>query len=139
MDGPFSTELFEPLTDRELEILRLIADGLSNREIAQELYLATSTVKWYNHQIYSKLQVGNRKEARGRAHALRLLETTPAIQRHNLPVQSTAFVGREAELVEIAELLADRGLRLVTVLGPGGMGTIGYDDPLVMELQQLVK
>jgi len=40
--------LVEPLTERELEILRLIARGLSNREIASELFLTLGTVKWYN-------------------------------------------------------------------------------------------
>lgn len=41
---------------------------------------------------------------------------------HNLPVQSTRFVGREAELVELGRLLADQNVRLVTILGVGGMG-----------------
>jgi predicted ATPase/predicted Ser/Thr protein kinase len=49
--------------------------------------------------------------------------TPPAdAPRHNLPVQPTPFVGREAELTELARLLADPGVRLLTVLGAGGMG-----------------
>jgi predicted ATPase/DNA-binding SARP family transcriptional activator len=45
-----------------------------------------------------------------------------AASRHNLPPQPTPFVGREDELAQIAELLADRACRLLTVVGPGGMG-----------------
>jgi non-specific serine/threonine protein kinase len=48
--------------------------------------------------------------------------TPPAEARHNLPVQTTPFVGREAELDELDGLLADPDVRLVTVLGVGGMG-----------------
>ena len=42
--------------------------------------------------------------------------------RHNLPAQATPFVGREAELAELERLLADSSVRLMTILGPGGMG-----------------
>lgn len=63
----------EPLTERELEILRLVADGLSNREIADELVLALSTVKWYNNQMYGKLGVNSRTQALVRARELQLL------------------------------------------------------------------
>ncbi|MCA9906651.1 MAG: tetratricopeptide repeat protein, partial [Anaerolineae bacterium] len=51
------------LNERELEILQLIADGLSNREIAARLYLALGTVKWYINQIYGKLNVTSRTQA----------------------------------------------------------------------------
>lgn len=47
----------EPLSSRELEIVRLLAVGLSNREIAQKLILNPETIKWYNEQIYGKLGV----------------------------------------------------------------------------------
>lgn len=46
----------------------------------------------------------------------------PAARRHNLPAQTTPFVGRKAELAELARLLGDPAARLVTILGPGGMG-----------------
>jgi DNA-binding CsgD family transcriptional regulator len=46
----------DPLTERELEVLRLIAQGLSNREISERLFLALSTVKGYNRIIFDKLQ-----------------------------------------------------------------------------------
>ena len=53
----------EPLTVRELEVLTLIASGLSNSEICSTLFLALSTVKGYNQTIYGKLQVKRRTEA----------------------------------------------------------------------------
>jgi predicted ATPase/DNA-binding CsgD family transcriptional regulator len=63
----------DPLTERELEILRLMAEGYTNREIADRLVLALSTVKWYIKQIYSKLAVDNRTRAAARARELKLL------------------------------------------------------------------
>jgi LuxR family maltose regulon positive regulatory protein len=66
-------ELVEPLSERELEVLGLIAQGLSNREIAQRLFLSLPTVKWHTHNIYGKLAVKNRTQAVAKARALRLL------------------------------------------------------------------
>jgi LuxR family maltose regulon positive regulatory protein len=65
--------LIEPLSERELEILRLIAQGLSNREISERLFLALNTVKGYNRKIFNKLQVQRRTEAVARARELDLL------------------------------------------------------------------
>jgi LuxR family maltose regulon positive regulatory protein len=65
--------LVEPLTDRELQILRLIAAGRSNPEIAQRLYLSLNTVKWHAKNLYGKLGVNNRIEAVTRAQDLDLL------------------------------------------------------------------
>ncbi len=62
-----------PLSERELETLRLIAQGLSNGEISRRLFLALSTVKGYNQKIFDKLQVTNRTEAVIRARELGLL------------------------------------------------------------------
>ena len=67
------SEIIEPLTDRELQILRLISDGHSNTEISQRLFLALSTVKGHNLRIFNKLQVQNRTEAAARARELGLL------------------------------------------------------------------
>jgi LuxR family maltose regulon positive regulatory protein len=67
------TKLVEALTDRELEILCLIAKGYSNTEISQRLFLALSTVKGHNLRIFNKLQVQNRTEAVARARELGLL------------------------------------------------------------------
>jgi ATP/maltotriose-dependent transcriptional regulator MalT len=55
-------------------VLRGIAAGLSAREIAEQLTLAVSTVKWYTQAIYGKLQVRSRTQAIARARAVGLLE-----------------------------------------------------------------
>jgi LuxR family maltose regulon positive regulatory protein len=67
------SSLVEPLSKRELEVLQLIAQGLSNREISERLFLALSTVKGHNLRIFSKLQVQRRTEAVARARELGLL------------------------------------------------------------------
>jgi len=53
----------DPLTTRELEVLPLVAAGLSNRQIAHDLILSLGTVKGYIHTIYSKLGVESRTQA----------------------------------------------------------------------------
>jgi LuxR family transcriptional regulator, maltose regulon positive regulatory protein len=65
--------LIEPLSRRELEVLQLIAQGLSNREISERLFLAVNTVKGHNRTIFDKLQAQNRTEAVARARELGLL------------------------------------------------------------------
>ncbi|MBW7883532.1 MAG: hypothetical protein H3C34_13000 [Caldilineaceae bacterium] len=70
---PAAEQLVEPLTARELDVLRLIVAGHSNEEIARHLTLAVSTVKWYINSLYGKLQVKTRGQAIARARALRLL------------------------------------------------------------------
>jgi LuxR family transcriptional regulator, maltose regulon positive regulatory protein len=65
--------LIEPLSPRELEVLQLIAQGLSNREIGERLFLALSSVKGHNLNIFGKLQVQRRTEAVARARELGLL------------------------------------------------------------------
>lgn len=67
------SSLAEPLSERELEVLRLITEGCPNREIADRLVLAVSTVKWYVNVIYGKLQVKSRTQAVARARELHLL------------------------------------------------------------------
>jgi LuxR family maltose regulon positive regulatory protein len=68
-----SLEYIDPLSDRELEILRLIAAGYSNTEISQRLFLALSTIKGHNLRIFNKLQAQNRTEAVVRARELGLI------------------------------------------------------------------
>jgi LuxR family maltose regulon positive regulatory protein len=65
--------LIDPLSQRELKILQLIAQGLSNREIGERLFLALDTVKGHNRKIFDKLQVQSRTEAVARARELGLL------------------------------------------------------------------
>lgn len=77
-DGPVTTSadrqpLIEPLSRRETEVLQLIAQGLSNREICERLFLALDTVKGHNRVIFNKLQVRRRTEAVARARELDLL------------------------------------------------------------------
>jgi DNA-binding NarL/FixJ family response regulator len=61
------------LTARELEILRAVACGLSNRAVGEELFLSDQTVKFHLHKIYRKLRVSNRTEATRLAHGLGLI------------------------------------------------------------------
>jgi len=72
-DVPPSQLLLEPLSHRELEVLHLIAQGLSNQEIGERLVLALDTVKGHNRSIFGKLQVQRRTEAIARARKLGLL------------------------------------------------------------------
>jgi LuxR family maltose regulon positive regulatory protein len=65
--------LVEPLTERELEVLRLVAAGLSTRRIAEELYLSVNTVKTHVKSLYSKLNVHSRAQAIKCARELGLL------------------------------------------------------------------
>jgi DNA-binding CsgD family transcriptional regulator/tetratricopeptide (TPR) repeat protein len=62
------------LTERELEVLRLVAAGRSNREIAAELYISPKTASVHVSNILGKLNVASRGEAAARAHALRLFD-----------------------------------------------------------------
>ena len=114
--------LAQPLTGRELEVLTHIGDGLTNREIAEQMTVAISTVKWYVRQIYNKLGVENRPEAivRGRDLGLLLDLEEAHRQRLKLPPQLTSFVGRHREIAEVRQLLMTA--RLVTLTGPGGTG-----------------
>jgi LuxR family maltose regulon positive regulatory protein len=65
--------LVEPLSERELEVLRLVAAGRTNRDIASELVIALSTVKSHTHSIYGKLGVKNRTQAIALARELSLI------------------------------------------------------------------
>ena len=75
-DGADQVEEARPtsiLTDRERYVLRLAAEGRSNREIAAELFISQATVKTHLQNVYAKLSVANRVQAVGRAIELRLL------------------------------------------------------------------
>ena len=70
---PPAQRLLEPLSQRELEVLRLVAAGLSNQEISQRLFLVLGSVKGHTHKIFGKLGVQRRTEAIARARELGLL------------------------------------------------------------------
>ncbi|HMN31721.1 MAG TPA: LuxR C-terminal-related transcriptional regulator, partial [Caldilineaceae bacterium] len=111
----------EALSVREIEILRLGADGSTNGEIASQLSLSLHTVKWYSRRIYEKLAVENRTQAIKRAQTLGMLDGSihpapPAPTHHNLPGLLTAFVGRRTEIDAVKQLLKQH--RLLTLTGP---------------------
>ena len=119
--------IMEKITAREVEILGLIAEGLTNREIAQKLALSPETVKWYNKQAFSKLGASNRIQAAAKAKKLGLMDVESATKAetikpasNNLPAELSSFVGREEELAEVKALL--QKARLVTLTGSGGTG-----------------
>ncbi len=68
-----SDYLLDPLSERELEVLGLIAAGLSNREIAERLFITVGTVKRHAHNLYGKLRVNNRTQAVAQARELGML------------------------------------------------------------------
>jgi predicted ATPase/DNA-binding CsgD family transcriptional regulator len=116
----------ESLTERERVVLQLLGDGLSNREIAEALVIEVSTVKWYNYQIYDKLHVKNRQQAVARGRTLGILAANGEDHlqgpQHNLPADTLPFIGRARELDELIQQLTDDNIRLITILGPGGIG-----------------
>ncbi|GEM_PF-2395802 len=110
---------YKHLTERETEILSLVASGLSNREIADTLFIAHSTVRWFLRQIYSKLGVEAREEAIKIAQKIGLSFSGA---KHNLPAKTSAFIGREQELADLTDLLTQPNIPLITILASGGMG-----------------
>jgi len=71
--GTGPNRLEDPLSERELEVLALLASGRTNAEIAKDLFVAVGTVKSHVNNIYRKLEAANRAEAVTRAHELNLL------------------------------------------------------------------
>jgi LuxR family maltose regulon positive regulatory protein len=70
---PPKSGLVEPLSEREIEVLQFLAEGLTNREIADRLYLSLNTVKVHTRNIYGKLDVHNRTQAISKGRALGIL------------------------------------------------------------------
>jgi predicted ATPase/DNA-binding CsgD family transcriptional regulator len=123
----------EEFTARELDILEGLALGETNKQIAERLILSTETVRWYARQIYSKLNVNNRTQASIRARELGLLDNpAPQADPHQaharstkpvkLPVYYSSFVGRKREFTELTALIEDPKVRLLTIVGSGGIG-----------------
>jgi LuxR family maltose regulon positive regulatory protein len=71
--APPSVQLVDPLSDRELDVLRLLASDLDGPEIARHLVVSLNTVRTHTKHIYTKLGVNNRRSAVSRAHQLGLL------------------------------------------------------------------
>ncbi len=130
----------EALSAREVEILRLAADGYTNGESAIRLSLSLNTIKWYTKQIYEKLAVKSRAQAIKRAQQLGVL-APPDVQakarsanlteadgsqgkqtpsQHHLPTPLTPLIGRRTEVDKVKQLLWHH--RLLTLTGPGGIG-----------------
>jgi len=64
---------WEPLTDRETQLLRLVEAGLGNKQLSKELLISEATVKWHLHNVYTKIGVRSRTAATARARELRLI------------------------------------------------------------------
>jgi WD40 repeat protein/DNA-binding CsgD family transcriptional regulator len=138
--------IVEQLTLREQEILQMITDGCSNKDIAERLFVTVATVKWHIRQVYQKLHVRSRVQAIMRARNLNLIGSTPAAT-EPLPIESTYivlpepenpykglrafqtadardFFGREKLVQRLVQHLGerDRPSRFLAVVGPSGSG-----------------
>ena len=71
-----NSRLIEPLSERERQVLQLIAQGLTNPEIAAKLYLSLNTIKVHTRNIYGKLDAHSRTQAVARARAFGVLPST---------------------------------------------------------------
>ncbi len=118
----------ELLTRREVEVIELVADGLSNQEIADTLVITLNTVKAHLKHIFTKFDTNKRIQAVARAREYGFLDpedksTTQTVQTmHNLPRSLIPLIGRDRELSDLAAYLAGDSHRLITIHGPGGIG-----------------
>jgi predicted ATPase/DNA-binding CsgD family transcriptional regulator len=112
------------LSKRAVEIVRLLAEGMSDREIAERLVMTIGTIKWYNRQIYRILGVGSRTQAIAGAKERGLLGTgdieTYSVSGNALPTPTTPFIGRPREIALVQDLLGT--FRLLSLTGTGGIG-----------------
>jgi LuxR family maltose regulon positive regulatory protein len=74
VSAPPASQLIEPLTNREYEILELLGKSMTNNEIAAELHISVGTVQQHLNHIYAKLNVKGRRQAIAQAKALALLQ-----------------------------------------------------------------
>jgi WD40 repeat protein/serine/threonine protein kinase len=137
--------IVEQLTLREQEILQMIIDGCTNKDIAQRLFITVGTVKWHVRQVYQKLHVRSRVQAMSRARELNLLVADTAAE--PIPTESTYialpepgnpykglrafqmadardFFGRERLIQRLVNRLGehDKLARFLAVVGPSGSG-----------------
>ncbi len=145
-DTAHELQVIEQLTLREHEVLQLIAEGKSNQEIGNQLFVTVATVRWHIRQLYKKLGVRSRVQAIIRARELDLIITEAAsdtsfsdgatiISRPEpenpykglRPFQvadSPDFFGREVFVAKLLERLSDhhRFSRFLAIVGPSGSG-----------------
>jgi DNA-binding CsgD family transcriptional regulator len=126
-----NTALSEQLHDREMAILKRLAAGLSDQQIANDLCLSLHTVKWYNRQIYGKLGVKSRTQAIVCAQNLGVLHNDSAgvslpVPSYQFPVQNASFIGRSRELSEVRQLLSRSRLLTLTAGASGSRSDCGY-------------
>ena len=109
------------LSRREREVANLVADGLSNREVGERLFISERTVEYHVEQIFNKLGLRSRTQIAGwiAREPSWAASNDASTKRGNLPLELTSFVGRN-NLIELRTLL--EGSRLLTLVGPGGIG-----------------
>ena len=134
--------LLTPMNKREREILARLATGLSDQQIADELFLSLNTVKWYNRQIYSKLGVSGRMQTITKARELGLLEANdhPALTSIQSSDKSFPAERRKVEhrvsfttspdATRIAYAIAGNGPPLVKVANYMGHVEYDWDSPV---------
>ncbi len=133
--------LSDQLNEREKRILQRLSAGLSDQEIADELFLSLSTVKWYNRQIYSKLAVRNRTQAIALARVLGLLDphdsaTPPAFDPSLPPIldrrkaEQRVYFTNSFDGTRIAFAVAGNGPPLVKVANYMSHLEYAWDSPV---------
>jgi predicted ATPase/DNA-binding CsgD family transcriptional regulator len=107
------------LSRREREVAALVAEGLSNREIAGRLFISERTAEGHVEQILNKLGFGKRSQIAAWSATRAAVQPDPD-RRSAVPVPRTKLVGRAKEIARVSELI--RAAPLVTLMGPGGVG-----------------
>src|SRR5258708_456021 len=138
----------EPMTPRELDILRGMVEGLTNAEIAERLVLSAGTVKWYVKQLYGKLGVHSRDEAVAQALAFGLAtapfadDSTKSDANPDCPLinplpqdVSGRYVGNAEKLARLASLFQQQA-RLISIYGRAGAGKTALACKTLGDLRQ---
>src|SRR5258708_31954856 len=138
----------EPMTPRELDILRGMVEGLTNAEIAERLVLSAGTVKWYVKQLYGKLGVHSRDEAVAQALAFGLAtalfadDSTKSNANPDCPLfnplpqdVSGRYVGNAENLARLASLFQQQA-RLIRISGRAGAGKTALACKALGDLRQ---
>jgi pimeloyl-ACP methyl ester carboxylesterase/DNA-binding CsgD family transcriptional regulator len=110
----------DQLNNREREILRRLSAGLSDQQIADDLFLSLNTVKWYNRQLYGKLRVRNRIQAIAHARALGLLESARLPASPPDPARSASASSRQKANPRISFSRSFDGTRIALAIAGSG-------------------